>query len=155
MLKKQSSGLDLTHLFTPLAGLFDLDDIRRAVGSPKDYMSLYFEFSAITGKWAVSSMPLVARHGYSAEIWTDKISLEQVLVVFRQLGVKGWILIAFQSLKKNVPLTGIFAGTSDSVLEELRDQAFKHMREEYYSTAASPSLFMDGSGRQEHTRKAA
>jgi hypothetical protein len=59
-----------------------------------------------------------------AEIWTDKKTLQQIMVAFREDEVGTWP-VAFEVLDENTVPTGAFDGVSQELLAERRKAALR------------------------------
>jgi hypothetical protein len=133
---KKSRGGSLTplseslkSLFTSLVGLAQFDESRKGTPSRKEYTpsaELIMKLSETIREWDSFVFRLFKKDGYSAEIWTDKKTLRQLIVAFRDDEKRTWP-VAFEVLDEHIALTGVFSGISHELLAERSEAALRSL----------------------------
>ncbi|MDA8106099.1 MAG: hypothetical protein M0Z71_12070 [Nitrospiraceae bacterium] len=110
----------LKSFFAGLVGLAQLEESRKGAGSRKEYApsaELIMRLADTIAGWDSCAFRLFKKDGYSAEIWTDKKTLRQLIVAFRGDKRSTWP-VAFEVLDENTALSGVFSGISRELLAE-------------------------------------
>jgi hypothetical protein len=137
----------LTNIFTGLVKLAKLNQTGKGAGDGKEYIptaELIMKLGETIKGWDVSAFRLFKKDGYSAEIWTDKKTLWQLIVAFRDDEKSTWP-VAFEVLDENTVPTGAFDGVSQELLAERREAALLSAG----STAVTKSTAASFAGRKQ------
>jgi hypothetical protein len=115
----------LTSLFASLVRLARLKQTGKGAGDGKEYIptaELIMKLGETVKGWDVSFFRLFKKDDRLVEIWTDKKTLQQIMVAFREDGGGTWP-VAFEVLDENTVPKGAFGGVSEELLEERRNAA--------------------------------
>jgi hypothetical protein len=115
----------LTSFFIGLVKLAKLNLAGKGAEDGKVYIpsaELIMKLGETVKGWDVSAFRLLKKDGYSAEIWTDKRTLRQLIVAFRDDEKSTWP-VAFEVLDENTVPKGAFDGVSQELLAERRNAA--------------------------------
>jgi hypothetical protein len=114
----------LTSLFASLVRLARLNLADKGAGDGKyvPNAELIMKLGETVKGWDVSASRLFKKDDRIAEVWTDKKTLLQIMVAFREDGVGTWP-VAFEVLDENTVPTGAFDGVSQELLAERRNEA--------------------------------
>ncbi len=117
----------LTSFFTSLVRLARLNQAGKEAGDGNEYIpsaGLIMKLGETVKGWDVSAFRLFKKDDCIAEIWTDKKTLQQIMVAFREDG-KGTWPVAFEVLDENTVPTGAFGDVSEELLAERMEAALR------------------------------
>jgi hypothetical protein len=115
----------LTNIFTGLVKLARLNQTGKETGDGKEYIptaELIMKLGETVKGWDVSASRLFKKDDRIAEVWTDKKTLQQIMVAFREAGSGTWP-VAFEVLDENTVPKGAFGSVSQELLAERRNAA--------------------------------
>jgi hypothetical protein len=115
----------LTSLFASLVRLARLKQTGKGAGDGKEYIptaELIMKLGETVKGWDVSASRLFKKDDRIAEVWTDKKTLQQIMVAFREAGSGTWP-VAFEVLDENTVPKGAFGSVSQELLAERRNAA--------------------------------
>jgi hypothetical protein len=137
----------LTSFFTGLVKLAKLNQPGKGADDGKEYIpsaELIMKLGQTVKGWDVSASRLFKKDDRIAEVWTDKKTLQQIMVAFREDGVCTWP-VAFEVLDENTVPKGAFDGVSQELLAERRNAALLSAG----STAVTNSTAASFAGRKQ------
>lgn len=108
----------LMSFFDGLVDLARFDKRKKHGENSVEYFpsaELIMELGNMSRGWDISFFPLFKKDGYVVEIWTDKKTFRQLIVAFRDDG-KGLWPVAFEAVKEDTVLNGVFEGISQEML---------------------------------------
>ena len=122
-------GESLRSFFTSFVGLAQFDENGHVDKSREEFYpsaELIMKLGETSKEWDVCAFQLFKRDEYFAEIWTDKKTLGQLIVAFRN-DKKGIWPVAFEVLDENTALTGVFSGVSRELLAKRSKAALRSL----------------------------
>jgi len=132
----------LTNIFTGLVKLAKLNQTGKEAGDGKEYIpsaELIMKLGETVKGWDVSASRLFKKDDRIAEVWTDKRTLQQIMVAFREDGRGTWP-VAFEVLDENTVPKGAFGSVSQELLAERRNAALLSAGSTAVTKSTAPSF---------------